>query len=95
MTVAVLEASPKDRAEVVTTQAEMDHQEVVICLEDPAPQAAVGRLGAGAAEGMKGDLYPVTAGGAAAGAATPVVQEVNPARDRRVIGDDALADVGA
>ena len=90
---AMAGVAPKDREEVVTFQAEAVHQEVVVRPEVPAPQAAVGRLGAEA--GMMGDLHPVIAGGAVTGAVTLIVQEVHPARDRRVIGNGALVKEGA
>ena len=90
---AMAEVAPKDRGEVVTFQAEAVHQEVVVRPEVPSLQAAVRRMGAEA--GMMGDFHPVIAGGAVTGAAILTVQEVHPARDRRVIGNDALAMEGA
>ena len=74
------------------TQAATVHPAVADCLEDPlAPQAAAGRLGTGVAVMIQGDLNHVTADGAAVGAATPAVQEVNPTRDLRGVVTDALA----
>ena len=82
---AMAGVAPKDREEVVTSQAAPVHQEVAVRPVAPAPQAAEGRLGAEA-----GMMHPGLAGAAVIDAATPIVQGVSPARDRRAVGNDAL-----
>ena len=83
---AVVAAVPMDRV-VAISRAVPERREAA---DRPGPQAAEGRLEAEA--GMMGDLHPaiVTAGDAATGAATLIVQMIRPARDPGVIGNDAL-----
>ena len=91
---AAPEAPPSVQAEEVTIQEATVRQVAAVCLAAPrALQAAVGRLGEGAAVMTQGDLSHATAEGAVTGAATPEAREVVQARDLRGVVTDALVSV--